>query len=144
MFGDRYSPDYINTCSRLEGELTVGKLEHEKYIKTLLRRTLMNTFHFPTTACRVCRYYQPQGRRGGVCDQLGVPVRASWKACSLALPPFTASWEKMEVIWQEENELLKEALSVNCSLGSSEPSRVEEAGFSTSCEEQLTADKVLV
>jgi hypothetical protein len=144
MFGDRHNPGYITTFWRLEEELTVGKLEHEKYIKTLLRRTLMKTFHFPTTACRVCRYYQPQGRRGGVCDQLGVPVRASWKACSLALPPFTASWEKMEVIWQEENQLLKEALSVNCSLGSSEPSHVEEAEFCNSCEEHLTADKVLV
>lgn len=102
----------------------------------------MKTFDFPTTACRVCRYYQPQGRRGGTCDQLGVPVRASWKACSLALPPFTTSWEKMEVLWQEENQFLKEALSVTCSLGSAESINVEAALPSTSCEEKLIPERV--
>lgn len=52
-----------------------------------------------TSACRYCRHYQPEGRRGGSCQQLGVPVQASWKACSLALPPFAPSWETLEGAW---------------------------------------------
>ena len=51
----------------------------------------MKTINFLTSSCRYCRYYQPEGRRGGVCDRLEVPVESSWKACSLALPPFTCT-----------------------------------------------------
>ncbi|MGF1480091.1 MAG: hypothetical protein ACFB4I_11450 [Cyanophyceae cyanobacterium] len=43
-----------------------------------------------TSACRYCRFYRPEGRRGGTCQRLGVPVQANWKACSLGSPPFTA------------------------------------------------------
>ena len=63
-----------------------------------------------TSACRYCRYYQPEGRRGGTCQQLGVPVRASWKACTLAMPPFTSTWENLEEIVFLEN-----SLSLSCS-----------------------------
>ncbi|MDJ1182593.1 hypothetical protein [Roseofilum casamattae] len=49
-----------------------------------------------TSACRYCRHFIPEGRRGGNCEQLGVPVRGSWKACSLALPAFAPSWENLE------------------------------------------------
>lgn len=52
-----------------------------------------------TSACRYCRYYNPEGRRGGSCQQLGAPVRGNWKACSLALPPFAPSWESLEDVW---------------------------------------------
>ncbi|MDM9384382.1 hypothetical protein QUB80_27295 [Chlorogloeopsis sp. ULAP01] len=52
-----------------------------------------------TSACRYCRYYQPEGRRGGMCQQLGAPVQANWKACSLSLPPFAPSWESLEDVW---------------------------------------------
>lgn len=52
-----------------------------------------------TSACRYCRYYDTQGRRGGVCQQLGVQVQGNWKACSLALPPFAPSWESLEDVW---------------------------------------------
>jgi hypothetical protein len=51
------------------------------------------------SACRYCRYYQPEGRRGGTCQQLGGLVQATWKACSLALPPFAPSWETLEDAW---------------------------------------------
>lgn len=63
----------------------------------------MNTLTCPTSACRHCRFYQPEGRRGGYCDQLGVPVRGGWKACSLAIPPFAPSWETVEALiaWQQ-------------------------------------------
>jgi hypothetical protein len=52
-----------------------------------------------TSACRYCRYYNLEGRRGGFCQQLGAPVRGNWKACSLALPPFAPSWENLEDVW---------------------------------------------
>ncbi len=61
-----------------------------------------------TSACRYCRYYQPEGRRGGTCNRLGAPVLSHWKACSLALPPFAPSWESLENAWNltESIELL--------------------------------------
>jgi hypothetical protein len=52
-----------------------------------------------TSACRYCRHYKPEGRRGGMCQQLGAHVQAAWKACSLALPPFAPSWETLEDAW---------------------------------------------
>ncbi|WP_414527731.1 hypothetical protein [Nodularia chucula] len=52
-----------------------------------------------TSACKYCRHYQPEGRRGGMCQQLGTPVQAGWKACSLALPPFAPAWETLEESW---------------------------------------------
>ncbi|KAF3889061.1 MULTISPECIES: hypothetical protein [Nostocales] len=59
----------------------------------------MKNIKFLTSACRYCRHYQPEGRRGGVCQQLGAPVRGDWKACSLALPPFAPSWENLKDVW---------------------------------------------
>lgn len=102
----------------------------------------MNTFNFPTSACRLCRYYQPEGRRGGTCQQLSVPVRAEWKACSLALPPFTSSWEKIEQMWQREKLILQQAIPVNCSLEMSDPSPSEERLEVTA--EKFAVDAVLV
>lgn len=37
----------------------------------------------PTT-CRFCRFYYSEGRRGGTCEKLNVPVRGFWRACPLA------------------------------------------------------------
>ncbi len=102
----------------------------------------MKTLNVPTSACRVCRYYQPEGRRGGVCQQLSVPVRASWKACSLALPPFAPSWESIEEIWQDETLVLNQTLSVECALDCSEPDFSQEESLSTS--KELTVDILLV
>lgn len=59
----------------------------------------MKSIKYLTSACRYCRHYNPEGRRGGVCQQLGAPVQASWKACSLAIPPFAPSWETLEDVW---------------------------------------------
>ncbi len=47
-----------------------------------------------STQCRVsfcsrCRFYDSEGRRGGLCGQLGVPVKGGWAPCSLALPVFS-------------------------------------------------------
>ena len=102
----------------------------------------MKTLNFPTSACRLCRYYETEGRRGGRCQQLGVPVKGSWRSCSLALPPFAASWESLEEIWQDEQLVAKEALSVKGSLGSSKSDFPEEESLSTF--EELTANIVLV
>ncbi|MEH1838978.1 MAG: hypothetical protein V7L20_09465 [Nostoc sp.] len=59
----------------------------------------MKPIKFLASACKYCRHYQPEGRRGGTCQQLGAPVQATWKACSLALPPFAPSWETLEDAW---------------------------------------------
>lgn len=70
-----------------------------------------------TSACRHCRHYTPEGRRGGLCQQLNVPVQSSWTACSLALPPFTPAWEIIEemVMWQQQTATLRESLVIQCS-----------------------------
>jgi hypothetical protein len=47
------------------------------------------------SACRHCRLYRAEGRRGGHCQQLGVPVQGGWKACSLAETPFATSWKQL-------------------------------------------------
>lgn len=48
------------------------------------------------SSCRHCLFYEVQGRRGGQCRQLGVPVRGCWKSCSLAVSPFAPSWRNLE------------------------------------------------
>ncbi len=73
------------------------------YLRTFMKTPL-------TSACRHCRHYTPEGRRGGVCDLLSVPVQSQWKACSLAVSPFGPSWENIEEIelWQEQAVTLRE------------------------------------
>lgn len=102
----------------------------------------MKTVNFPTSACRYCRHYCVEGRRGGMCQQLGVPVRGSWKACSLALPPFAPSWESIEGILQDDKLMLKEALSLGRALDSSELDLPEQKTSISS--ETLELDMVLV
>ena len=67
-----------------------------------------------TSACRHCRHYTPEGRRGGVCALLGGPVQGHWKACALAVSPFGGSWENIEEIglWQEPTLTLQDAAVV--------------------------------
>ena len=48
----------------------------------------MKRVNQPISACRYCRFYQIEGRRGGSCQQLGVPVQGSWQVCALAVSPF--------------------------------------------------------
>ena len=78
-------------------------------MKMIPLRTFMQTSL--TSACGHCRHYTPEGRRGGVCALLGGPVQSQWKACSLAISPFVASWENIEEIglWQEQTLTLQEA-----------------------------------
>ncbi|HEY9771666.1 MAG TPA: hypothetical protein V6C71_24750 [Coleofasciculaceae cyanobacterium] len=70
----------------------------------------MKEINFATSACRYCRFYEPQGRRGGCCQILDVPVEGSWKACSFASPPFKATLKKLEDIYQ-----LKTSMPLNTS-----------------------------
>lgn len=62
----------------------------------------MNEINFSASTCRFCRFYQPEGRRGGTCQTLGVPVESSWKACALAASPFKTTLKKLEDIFQLE------------------------------------------
>ena len=76
----------------------------------------MKNLHLSTSACRYCQYYNPQGRRGGICKLLEVPVKGDWKACSLSLPPFAPSWESIQDLMK-----LQEKLTVDYSLNYSAP-----------------------
>ena len=94
----------------------------------------MKTLNDSTSACRCCRYFQPQGRRGGVCEQLGVPVRGSWKACSLAMSPFAPSWETLEGMINLEEKIfsVKDDVVSPCSLKESQPQQTEEKSITVS------------
>lgn len=61
------------------------------------------------SACRHCQFYNPEGRRGGLCSQLGVPVQAEWKSCHLATPAFNTEWQPLPQI-----ALLEKSFSLGC------------------------------
>ena len=66
------------------------------------RRIAMQDLSTPISNCRHCRFYQPEGRRGGQCQQLNVTVHGSWQACALVAPPFEgATGEQAEVMTVE-------------------------------------------
>lgn len=71
----------------------------------------MNTSDSFISACRYCRYYSPEGRRGGTCQQLGVPVQACWKACSVAMPVFGSHWQDLEKIWSMPDQKIRPVAS---------------------------------
>lgn len=58
----------------------------------------MKTSKCVTSSCRYCSSYQHEGRRGGVCNQLGVIVHGQWKSCSLAKPIFNSTWKNIDRI----------------------------------------------
>lgn len=78
-----------------------------------------------TSTCRCCQYYTPEGRRGGQCQQLHVPVKGGWRACQLAIPAFAMSWEIKEIMEiQHQPAVLKDTLEVDrTSLQSLNPSQ---------------------
>ena len=49
----------------------------------------MKSTQCQVSSCSRCRFYDSEGRRGGLCGQLGVPVKGSWAPCSLASPVFS-------------------------------------------------------
>jgi hypothetical protein len=89
----------------------------------------MKPIKFLTSACKYCRHYQPEGRRGGVCQQLGAPVLGSWKACSLALPAFAPSWESLEDAWSlpEAQPVTSVSRSIASGLDKVKIAAIEEA-----------------
>ncbi|NEQ30801.1 MAG: hypothetical protein F6K04_07340 [Leptolyngbya sp. SIO4C5] len=64
----------------------------------------MRTARIGTSSCCCCQFYTPEGRRGGQCSKLSVPVRSSWKACCLAIPAFAAEipLKRQIEIWSQD------------------------------------------
>lgn len=58
----------------------------------------MKSMKFAASYCSRCSYYTPEGRRGGHCGQLGVPVQGRWKACSLAVPVFLTPLPELKTL----------------------------------------------
>lgn len=69
----------------------------------------MKEINFSTSACRYCRFYKPEGRRGGSCNMLSAPVQGNWKACAFASPPFENTLKKLEDIFQLETPVTRES-----------------------------------
>ncbi len=103
----------------------------------------MSNFNCLASVCRHCRFYTPEGRRGGQCQQLGVPVRGVWKSCSLAIPPFAPSWETIEVaeVWTQKALVVPDALPLACSL---EFAQLEELGPESSAHHQKMATNLVL
>jgi hypothetical protein len=104
----------------------------------------MKPIKFLASACRYCRHYQPEGRRGGTCQQLGAPVQATWKACSLALPPFAPSWETLEDSWTlpDATPVLASSHSLASDLDNTAITPVEETTICAS--EEIKTKAVLI
>jgi hypothetical protein len=104
----------------------------------------MKPIKFLASACRYCRHYQPEGRRGGMCQQLGAPVQATWKACSLALPPFAPSWETLEDAWglPDAAPVLTSCQSLASDLDNAALAPVEE--ITASISEQVKTKAVVI
>ncbi|MBM0743466.1 hypothetical protein JOY44_17925 [Phormidium sp. CLA17] len=64
----------------------------------------MNSPESSISLCRNCRYYLPEGRRGGQCQKLNVSVKSQWNACSLSDSPFLLPWNGLGdiIIWQQK------------------------------------------
>ena len=84
---------------------------------------LIKETNFLDLNCRHCRFYQPEGRRGGSCQKLGVSVLSNWKACTLACSPFTSTLKNLDtnfidlektLINLEEIVHLETSLSLPC------------------------------
>lgn len=58
----------------------------------------MNATQSGISCCQRCRYYASQGRRGGHCEQLSVPVQGKWSPCPLAAPFFVGSVNTMDTV----------------------------------------------
>lgn len=85
--------------------------------------------------CSRCRFYTPQGRRGGQCSQLGVPVESRWTPCPLAVPVFMSplvAMQPLDFLSQPSelsfSEVSLEAALLEVSLGApSVPGHSEDA-----------------
>ncbi|MEM6450187.1 MAG: hypothetical protein AAF703_07730 [Cyanobacteria bacterium P01_D01_bin.105] len=79
--------------------------------------------------CGLCRFYVHEGRRGGTCSQLNVPVGSRWQACCLGASPFqVASEVKISEIemgishWKSSHEVkptempIADRTAIECSM----------------------------
>jgi hypothetical protein len=82
----------------------------------------MNTSGNSVPACRLCQHYNPEGRRGGFCGKLDVPVSPAWEACSLAVHPFEPSWQSTT----DFNSLLNESFHNSIPLTNEESLELQE------------------
>ncbi|RMH73263.1 MAG: hypothetical protein D6680_16965 [Cyanobacteria bacterium J007] len=57
------------------------------------RQIMTYSINGSISKCCTCGHYQIEGRRGGACQLLGVPVKGNWQGCRLAIEPFAPSWE---------------------------------------------------
>lgn len=69
----------------------------------------MKINNYPTSSCRCCRFYNPEGRRGGHCSQLNVSVQAHWKSCQLGCPIFNQEWQTIPEI-----AMLEKSFTLGC------------------------------
>ncbi len=77
----------------------------------------MKEIDFSTSACRHCRFYSPEGRRGGSCQKLNVPVRGSWKACTFASSPFETTLNKLEhIFYLDTSKKVKADLAISSTV----------------------------
>lgn len=102
----------------------------------------MKSLSLPISACRYCRYYQPEGRRGGMCQILEVPVHGNWKACALAIPTFASAWEALEemMMLPDVSPLLASS-PVVCAIDASE---IESSGSEVSYSTEQKKEKPLL
>ena len=85
----------------------------------------MTTSGNTITVCRLCQHYSPEGRRGGLCGKLDVPVHATWDACSLATHPFETSWQPAN----DFNSLLYESFHDTITIAHGQISEFQEANL---------------
>ncbi|MEI6063000.1 MAG: hypothetical protein WCQ26_00275 [Pseudanabaena sp. ELA748] len=86
----------------------------------------MNSSGNSITACRLCQHYNPEGRRGGLCGKLDVPVHSSWDACSLATHPFDRSWQPTNTFSSLSYDSLTESLYETIALVHTEIAETQE------------------
>ncbi|MGB3401951.1 MAG: hypothetical protein WBA77_04610 [Microcoleaceae cyanobacterium] len=56
----------------------------------------MHSQNITPSICQNCRHYQPQGRRGGVCQMFQTFVESQWESCTLAELPFVYYLNQIE------------------------------------------------
>lgn len=52
----------------------------------------LNSESLGIPACRFCKHYTPEGRRGGSCSALQVNVDGNWQSCSISESVFESKF----------------------------------------------------
>lgn len=73
----------------------------------------MNAPNYLTSTCRYCRFYKPEGRRGGMCQMLEASVQSKWQACNLALPAFAPSWDLERIMLPDKAPVFSDGALVS-------------------------------